>query len=136
MEQSMKFGYTIIYVSDVANSLDFFEKAFGFGKKFIDPSGDYGELNTGETTLSFAAHSLGKLNLPDGYIRSDLSAQPLGIEIALITDAIEMAHQQAITAGAVEITAPKAKPWGQIVSYLRSPDGILIELCTPIHKND
>ncbi len=84
----MKFGYTIIYVSDVASSLIFFEQAFGFSQKFIDPSGDYGELITGETTLSFAAHALGKANLPDGYVASDLSAKPLGVEIALITDSI------------------------------------------------
>jgi lactoylglutathione lyase len=128
----MKFGYTIIYVSDVASSLTFFEKAFGLSQKFIDPSGDYGELNTGETTLSFAAHSLGKENLPDGYIESDSSAKPLGVEIALITDSIEIAHQQAIAAGALEIAAPKTKPWGQVVSYIRCPDGTLVELCTPM----
>jgi len=28
--------------------------AFVLKKKFIDESGDYGELDTGETTLSFA----------------------------------------------------------------------------------
>jgi lactoylglutathione lyase len=128
----MKFGYTIIYVSDVASSLTFFEKAFGLSQKFIDPSGDYGELNTGETTLSFAAHFLGKENLPDGYIESDSSAKPLGVEIALITDSIEIAHQQAIAAGALEIAAPKTKPWGQVVSYIRCPDGTLVELCTPM----
>jgi lactoylglutathione lyase len=128
----MKFGYTIIYVSDVASSLAFFEQAFGFSRKFIDPSGDYGELDTGATTLSFAAHDLGKLNLPDGYIASDLSAKPLGVEIALITDSIELAHQQAIAAGGLEISAPKTKPWGQVVSYLRCPDGTLVELCTPM----
>jgi lactoylglutathione lyase len=128
----MKFGYTIIYVGDVVSSLAFFEKAFGFSQKFIDPSGDYGELCTGETTLSFAAHSLGKANFPDGYIASDSSAKPLGIEIALITDSIEITHQQAIAAGALEIAAPKTKPWGQIVSYIRCPDGTLVELCTPM----
>jgi lactoylglutathione lyase len=50
----------------------------------------------------------------------------------LITDSIEMAHQQAIAAGAVEIAAPKTKPWGQVVSYVRCPDGTLVELCTPM----
>jgi lactoylglutathione lyase len=128
----MKFGYTIIYVSDVASSITFFEKAFGFSQKFIDPSGDYGELGTGETTLSFAAHSLGKLNLPDGYVASDSSTKPLGIEIALIADSVEMAHQKAIAEGALEIAAPKTKPWGQVVSYVRCPDGTLVELCTPV----
>jgi catechol 2,3-dioxygenase-like lactoylglutathione lyase family enzyme len=128
----MKFGYTIIYVSDVPSSIAFFEAAFGFRKKFVDDSGDYGELDTGETTLSFAAHFLGESNLPNGYVAIDSSDKPLGMEIALITDEIETAHQKAIAAGAIEIAAPKAKPWGQIVSYVRCPDGTLVELCTPI----
>jgi lactoylglutathione lyase len=129
----MKFGYTIIYVPDVLSSLTFFETAFGFSKRFIDESGTYGELDTGETTLSFASHSLGTTNLTDGYISADSSIKPLGIEIALVTDSIEIAHQKAIAAGASEIKAPIKKPWGQIVSYLRCPDGTLVELCTPIN---
>jgi lactoylglutathione lyase len=128
----MKFGYTIIYVADVQSSLTFFEMAFGFKKKFIDESGDYGELDTGETTLSFAAHSLGASNLPNGYISADVSDQPLGVEIAFTTDSVEIAHKRAIAAGALELKAPLKKPWGQIVSYLRCPDGTLVELCTPV----
>lgn len=128
----MKFGYTIVYVSDVPSSIAFFETVFGFSKKFVDDSGAYGELDTGETTLSFAAHSLGESNLPQGYVAADSSGKPLGIEIALITDEIESAHQKAVAAGAIEIKAPTAKPWGQIVSYVRCPDGTLVELCTPI----
>ena len=60
----MKFGYTIIYVPDVAASLAFFERAFGLSRRFLHESGTYGELATGETTLSFAAHELGDLNFP------------------------------------------------------------------------
>jgi lactoylglutathione lyase len=51
----MKFGYTIIYVPDVTASLVFFEKAFGFTRRFLHESGDYGELETGATTLAFAS---------------------------------------------------------------------------------
>ena len=77
-------------------------------------------------------YTIGKANLSDGYVASDRSAKPLGIEIALITNSIEIAHQQAIAAGAVEIAAPKTKSWGQVVSYVRCPDGTLVELCTPM----
>ena len=40
--------------------------------------------------------------------------------------------QRALRAGAAEIAAPAAKPWGQVVSYVRCPDGTLVELCTPV----
>jgi catechol 2,3-dioxygenase-like lactoylglutathione lyase family enzyme len=54
----MKLGYTILYVADVASSLSFYERAFGFKRRFLHESGTYGELETGETTPSFAAHEL------------------------------------------------------------------------------
>ena len=39
----MKLGYTIIYVPHVAESLKFFERAFGLSRRFLHESGDYGE---------------------------------------------------------------------------------------------
>ncbi len=127
----MKFGYTIVYVSDVAKSLKFFENAFGLKTRFMHES-DYGELETGETTLAFATHELGKSNLPSGYVAADSTSQPLGVEIALVTDSVAQAHEQAVAAGATSIKDPVVKPWGQTVSYVRCPDGTLIELCSPV----
>ena len=128
----MKFGYTIIYVPAVETSLSFFEKAFGFARRFVSEQGDYGELETGETTLAFASHNLGQTNLLKGYIHADKSVQPLGIEIALVTSDVANAHAKAILAGAGELAAPKEKPWGQVVSYVRCPDGTLVEICSPM----
>lgn len=128
----MKLGYTILYVPNVEASLAFFEAAFGLKRRFLHESGSYGELDTGETTLSFASHELGDMNFPGGHVRASDSAQPLGVEIALVTDDVAGAHQSAIRLGAREISAPADKPWGQTVSYVRAPDGTLVELCTPV----
>lgn len=128
----MQLGYTIVYVPDVAASLAFFEQAFGLQRKFLHESGTYGELDTGATTLSFAAHALGDLNFAGGHVHADTSAQPLGFEIALVTGDVPAAHARAVAAGAREMAAPVAKPWGQVVSYVRCPDGLLVELCTPV----
>lgn len=128
----MKFAYTIVYVPDVAVSLRFFEKAFGFRRRFLHESGSYGELDTGETTLAFAAHSLGEMHFPDGYVAASSSPKPLGMELAFVTENVEEAHVDAVTAGAESISAPAPKPWGQIVSWLRCPDGTLVELCSPM----
>lgn len=59
----IKFAYTILYVADVNKSIAFYETAFGFARKFISPDGDYGELQVGETMLSFASVSLAQTNL-------------------------------------------------------------------------
>jgi catechol 2,3-dioxygenase-like lactoylglutathione lyase family enzyme len=49
-----------------------------------------------------------------------------------VTDQVEAAHAKALAHGATELAAPVAKPWGQVVSYVRAPDGCLIELCSPM----
>lgn len=130
----MQFGYTIVYVPDVAASLAFFEQAFGLRRRFLHESGTYGELDTGATTLAFAAHQLGDMNFAGGHVHADSSAQPLGFEIALVTGDVPAAHAQAVAAGAREMAPPVAKPWGQVVSYVRCPDGVLVELCTPVGR--
>ncbi|OYT87753.1 MAG: glyoxalase [Burkholderiales bacterium PBB6] len=128
----MKLGYTILYVPDVAASLSFFEQAFGLQRKFLHESGTYGELDTGSTTLSFAAHELGDMNFEGGHVHAHSSVQPLGFEVALVTDDVPAAHARAVAAGARSMAPPVAKPWGQVVSYVRCPDGMLVELCTPM----
>ena len=128
----MKFGYTIVYVPDVSASLTFFEMAFGFTRQFLHESGMYGELNTGETTLAFAAHSLGAMHFPAGHVEASSSLKPLGMEVAFVTPSVREAHSKALLAGAIELKAPELKPWGQVVSYVRCPDGSLVELCSPI----
>jgi catechol 2,3-dioxygenase-like lactoylglutathione lyase family enzyme len=65
-------------------------------------------------------------------LRADESIAPLGMEIGLVTEDVPGAHRRALLAGASELSAPVAKPWGQMVSYVRAPDGCLVELCTPI----
>ncbi len=128
----MKFGYTIVYVPDVAASLDFFTQAFGIERRFLHESGEYGELETGETALGFARHDLAETHFPGGHIEGHSSAKPLGMEIAFVTPDVPSTHKRAIAAGASELSAPAEKPWGQVVSYVRCPDGTLVELCTPI----
>jgi len=129
---SMKLGYTIIYVPQVSKTLEFFEKAFGLRTKFLHESGDYGELDTGETTLAFASHELGQANLPKGYVAASDSLLPLGFEVALTTDDVHAAYETAVSAGAASLKKPELKPWGQTLAYVRCPDGTLVELCTPM----
>lgn len=128
----MKLGYVIVYVPEVAASLGFFARAFGFERRFLHESGTYGELDTGATTLAFAAHALGESNFPGGHVRASDSIQPLGMEVAVVADDVPAAHAKALSCGAAELAAPVRKPWGQTVSYVRAPDGVLVEICSPI----
>lgn len=128
----VKFGYTIYYVSNVSETLAFFEKAFELKRRFLTDELDYGELETGETILAFASHELGQTNFSGGYISSTDSEKPLGVEIGLLTKDVNLTHASALKHGAKELQKPTQKSWGQVVSYVRCPSGILLELCTPM----
>lgn len=126
----VKLGYTILYVENVEESIAFYENAFGFSRKFITSESDYGELSTGETTISFASKKLAGQNLKEGFIESNLNNKPFAIELGLIADDVPETVQKATSFGAVLVTEPTQKPWGQVVAYIRDPDGFLIEICT------
>jgi len=131
----MRFAFTIVYVHDVRRTLQFYQVAFGLQTSLLHPSQEYGELETGSTKLAFATHSLANSNLPDGYHAVDhADPKPLGIEIALMTDNVAEALEQAIAAGGTLVADTVVKPWGQTVAYLRDPEGTLIELCSPINS--
>jgi len=128
----VKFGYTILYVESVEESIVFYENVFGFSRKFITPDSDYGELITGETTLSFASKKLASENLKDGFTESNLDDKPFAIEIGFITDDVPELVQKATSFGAVLVKEPTQKPWGQVVAYVRDLDGFLVEICTEV----
>lgn len=128
----MKYRYTIVYVSSVVETLEFYRDAFDFEIKFIHESEKYGELDTGATVLAFADHELGDLNLNGNYLKGDLNNKPLGIELAFTTENIEADFAKATAHGAIAIKTPELKPWGQTVAHVRAIDGSIIELCTPL----
>lgn len=128
----MKYGYTILYVTSVKETIEFYQKAFGFQQKFITPENDYGELISGETTIAFASIELGKSNFKKGFIANNEAEKPFGVEMAFVTENIELDFKKAIEMGATEYEPLIEKPWGQKVGYLRDNNGFLIEICTPI----
>ena len=128
----MKYGYTILYVESVQETIEFYQKAFGFQQKFVTPENDYGELITGETTIAFASIELGKSNFKKGFITIDGTEKPFGVEMAFVTENIESDFKKALEMGATEFEPLTKKPWGQKVGYVRDNNGFLIEICSPI----
>jgi uncharacterized glyoxalase superfamily protein PhnB len=129
---NMKFGYAILYVNSVADSMEFYERAFGLSRGMAVPTGDYGEMITGETKLAFAKIDFVKTltSVPIETASPGKSAPP--VEIALVTDQVAAAFELAVTAGAVAVKSPEKKPWGQLVGYVRDNNGFLVEICSPI----
>jgi len=125
----MIFRYTIIYVQDVRTTLAFFNAAFGFKTAFLHESGDYGELDTGQTKLAFSSialmQQLGK-SPATGPVTNAC------FEIAFETDDVASALAKALKAGAEKVQDVQEMPWGQTTAYVRLPEVTLVEICTPV----
>jgi uncharacterized glyoxalase superfamily protein PhnB len=128
----VRFGYAIAYVEDPGRTAGFWERAFGLKKRFVHESGQYAEMETGETTLAFASDQLGESNLPGGFRKNDPAEPPAGVEVALVAEDVRDAYRRALEAGAAAVAEPKTKPWGQTVAYVRDPDGVLVEICDEV----
>ncbi len=127
----MKLGYTIIYVADVTATIEFYERAFGLQRRFIHESGLYAELATGETVLAFAGEPMAQMNGVEITVNRPAGVAA-GFEIAFVTDDPLGGYAIAVAAGAIAVKPPAAKPWGQVVGYVRDVNGCLVEICSPI----
>ncbi|MCJ0763363.1 VOC family protein [Variovorax terrae] len=125
----MQFGYTIIYVEDVAQTITFYEAAFGLQRRFLHEGGDYGELETGSTALAFSSL---KLMAQLGKNPQRASAGAPCFEIAFTTPDVAAAVARAVSAGARLVQAPEQMSWGQTVAYVADRNEVLVELCTPM----
>lgn len=126
---NLTFKYTILYVDNVAETLNFYRDAFGFEIAMLHESGDYGALDTGSTILSFSSFSLmNELGKNPARVIKEKPA----FEIAFETTNVAAALKQALNAGALLVQEVEHMPWGQTTAYVSDKNGFLIELCTPI----
>ncbi len=127
----MKLGWTLIYVADVAATVTFYEAAFKLRRRFVHESGMFAEMETGETTLSFAANAMAELNGLRIRPNAPGDLAP-GFELCLVSDDPDGAFAHAVAAGATPEKTVTEKPWGQRVGYVRDLNGCLVELCSPV----
>ncbi|WP_029007941.1 VOC family protein [Azospirillum halopraeferens] len=125
----MIFRYTILYVEDVAGTLDFYQRAFGLAVGFRHDGGDYGELVTGGTKLAFSSRRLMR-SLGKAPAAADPKAPVF--EIAFETGDVAAAVARACAAGAVLLQDAKVEAWGQTTAYVSDPNGYLVEICSPV----
>jgi lactoylglutathione lyase len=126
----MKFGYTIIYVVNVEATVLFYELAFGIKRRFVHESKQYAEMDTGQTTLAFASNEMGILNELEIMGNDLANLKAPGFEVAFVTENVEQSYTLAVSQGAISVSKPKVKPWGQHVAYVRDLNGVIIEICS------
>ena len=128
----MELGWTIVYVKNVEAAVRFYRRAFDLELRFITEQKDYAELETGATALAFASNRFAAMQLPAPIRESDPDEPAPGFTISFKAEDVAEAYERAIGAGASATAGPEQKPWGQTVAYVRDPDGVLVEIATPL----
>ncbi|MFD0474929.1 VOC family protein [Nonomuraea thailandensis] len=70
--------------------------------------------------------------MPIPYTALDPSMPPAGLEFTFITDDVAGGFARAVAAGASAVAEPHHTPWGQVVSYVRDPYGVLVGIASPV----
>ena len=132
MVEPARLGWVIVYVPDVVAALDFYERAFGLRRTFVNPAADFGQLDTGPTALAFASRARAEHEIAGTYQVPDLRADPFNVEVCLVFDDPVVAFRHAVATGCTPVVEPTAKPHGQTTGFLRDPWGTLIEIASPL----
>ncbi|KAF8397515.1 hypothetical protein HHK36_016432 [Tetracentron sinense] len=125
---SPTFAYTVVYVKDVAKSVAFYANAFGYSVRRLDESHRWGELESGQTTIAFTpVQQHETLDITGPYRLRDQGARGLLLRSASLTKTLTLPIR-AVENGAVPVSEPEAKEWGQKVGYLRDIDGVIVRM--------
>ncbi|XP_062084925.1 uncharacterized protein LOC133791054 [Humulus lupulus] len=123
-------AYIVIYVRDVARSITFYEKAFGFSVRRLDKSHRWGELETGQSTIAFTPLHQHETDEVTGLVETTAEScgerQP--VEVCFAFSDVDAAYKKAIENGAVLVSEPEEKEWGQKVGYVRDINGIVVRM--------
>ncbi|KAJ8457851.1 hypothetical protein OPV22_030777 [Ensete ventricosum] len=123
------FAYTVVYVKDVARSVAFYSDAFGYRVRRLDGSHRWGELESGQTTIAFTPLHQRETDERTGAVRTPAREGERGpVEVCFDYADVDAAYKRAVDRGAVPVSPPEVKEWGQKVGYVRDVDGIVVRL--------
>ncbi|KAI0509851.1 uncharacterized protein LOC110107275 [Dendrobium catenatum] len=123
------YAYTVVYVKDVAKSVAFYAKAFGYNVRRLDQSHRWGELESGHTTIAFTPEHQRETDEKSGSVQKPVGPKERQqVEVCFAFADVDAAYKTAVESGAVPVSPPEDKEWGQRVGYVRDIDGIVVRL--------
>ncbi|GAB2274338.1 hypothetical protein Dimus_009102 [Dionaea muscipula] len=129
---SPAFAYTVVYVADVAKSVAFYAKAFGYKVRRLDDSHRWGELDSGATTIAFTPMHQRETDDITGSVQKTERGP---MEVCFDYPDVDAAYKRAVENGADPVSPPEHKEWGQKVAYVRDIDGIVVRMATHVKTN-
>jgi lactoylglutathione lyase len=122
--------YVVLIVDDLERSLAFYTDVLGLPLRHR--AAQYAQLETGTTRLALYARKAMEETLGRKIERP--SADAPAFEIGFKTGDVDAAFEELLARGAVAVTPPTTRPWGQRTAYVRDPDGHLIELAQDLGR--
>ncbi|KFK22717.1 hypothetical protein AALP_AAs75063U000200 [Arabis alpina] len=94
------FAYTVVYVKDVAKSVEFYSRAFGHNVRRLDESHRWGELESGQTTITFTPLHQHETDDLTGKVQSTHSSRERPpIEVCFCYPDVDAAFKRAVEGG-------------------------------------
>ncbi len=118
--QDLKLAYVNLYVTDLARSVEFFEKTLGLELQFSDANFGYASVNAGPVRMGLA-----QVDPADEESRALVGRQTgLGFGVS----DLKAAHADLEAKGVPFPMKPSKQPWGGFMALFADPDGNLFYL--------
>jgi len=121
------FDYTVLIVESLDRALGFYVDTLGL--ELNHRSGPYAQLVTGVTRLSLYERAAMSETL--GMTLHAPEDDSPGFQLGFFVANVDNAYAELVVSGAMAVTPPADRGWGQRTAYVRDPDGHLVELVQP-----
>jgi catechol 2,3-dioxygenase-like lactoylglutathione lyase family enzyme len=116
--------YVVLVVADLERSLAFYTETLGLALQIR--AEHYAQIQAGSTRLSLYTREAMRETLGTALDAPSPSAP--AFELGFKVPDCDAAFAELVAAGALPVTRPTTRFWGQRTAYVRDPDGNLIEL--------
>lgn len=96
----------------------------------------WAELESGATTIAFTPLHQRETDELSGAVQlPDSSAAGRGsVEVCFAYADVDAAYRRAVDNGAVAVSAPEDKPWGQKSGFVRDMDGNIVRIASYVRE--
>ncbi|KAG2541721.1 hypothetical protein PVAP13_9NG696600 [Panicum virgatum] len=113
----------------------FYAAAFGSDVRRLDQSHKWAELESGATTIAFTPLHQRETDGLSGEVQLPDAAAARGpVEVCFVYADVDAAYRRAVEHGAVPVSAPEQKPWGQKSGFVRDMDGNVVRIGSHVRE--
>jgi catechol 2,3-dioxygenase-like lactoylglutathione lyase family enzyme len=116
----MEIGYVNVYVTELARSVEFFERTLGLTKGFADETHGYASFDAGPIRMGIA-----QIDASDEAQRALVGGQT---GIGFMVSDVSARYEELAGRGVSFPMVPAKQPWGGFMGLFEDPDGNLFYL--------